>query len=277
MAEYRIPRFAWVILFSVLLSPIESASQSYYAHNGTLVIIGGGDIPDTVYSLFASGIGGRDQRVVYIPTATGDEEWIKAGKHLLKFSDRGFTDLSTVHTRDKSQADHPSNLEAVRKAKGVFIGGGDQSRLEKAYGGTRLLQELRALLDRGGVVMGTSAGATIMGSLLIGGDHRKTPHLPQEFDTGFSFLQRTAIDQHVLARNRQFDLVPVLENHPNTLGLAIDESTAAVVTPGSIQVAGKSFMLVYDPKDWERQRREWGRVYQPFRMFAPGTVWKMDR
>jgi cyanophycinase len=270
--------FHSVVLLSVLsFSAPASQAQPRYPHKGTLVIIGGGEIPDTVYSLFAARIGGKGQPVVYIPTATADEEWIKAGKHLLKFSDRGFTDLSTIHTRDKSQADLPSNLEAVRKARGVFIGGGDQSRLEKAYGGTRLLQELRALLDRGGVVMGTSAGATIMGSLLIGGDHRKTPHLPQEFDTGFSFLQCTAIDQHVLARNRQFDLVPVLENHPNTLGLAIDESTAAVVTQGSIQVVGKSFMLVYDPKDWERQRREWGRVYQPFRMFAPGTVWKMDR
>jgi cyanophycinase len=268
---------AFLLLTAFALSAHPSQAQSYYPHKGTLVIVGGGEMPDTLYSLFAARIGGRDQPMVYIPTATADDAWIKEGKHLLKFSDRGFTNLSTVHTREKAQADQSSNLEAVRKAKGVFIGGGDQSRLEKAYSGTRLLQELRALLDRGGVIMGTSAGATIMGSLLIGGDHRKTPHVPQTFDTGFSFMRRTAIDQHVLARNRQFDLVPVLENHPNTLGLAIDESTAAVVSSGSIQVVGKSFMLVFDPKDWERQRKEWGRVYQPFRMYAPGATWKMDR
>ena len=269
--------FQSVLLLTALSISVHiTQAQSRYPHKGTLVVIGGGTIPDTVYNLFAERIGGRDQPVVYIPTATADEQWIKEGKHLLKFSDRGFTNLSTVHTRDRVEADLPLNIDRIRKAKGVFLGGGDQSRLEKSYGGTRLLDELRALLDRGGVVMGTSAGASIMGSLLIGGDHRKTPHVPQSFDAGFSFMQRTAIDQHVLVRNRQFDLVPVLENHPNTLGVALDESTAAVVTPGRIDVVGKSYMLVFDPKDWERQRREWGRVYRPFMMFAQGQAFALS-
>jgi cyanophycinase len=263
--------FRSILLFTALsLSAHISQAQSRYPHKGTLVVIGGGTITDTIYNLFAERIGGKDKPVVYIPTATADEEWIREGKHLAKFSERGFTNLSTVHTRERSEADLPVHIERIRKAKGVFLGGGDQSRLEKSYGGTKLLDELKALLDRGGVIMGTSAGATIMGSLLIGGDHRKTPHVPQSFETGFSFMRRTAIDQHVLVRNRQFDLVPVLENHPNTLGIALDESTAAVVTPGNIDVVGKSYMLVFDPKDWERQRKEWGRVYRPFLMFAQG-------
>jgi cyanophycinase len=79
----------------------------------------------------------------------------------------------------------------------------------------------------------------------------------------------------VLVRNRQFDLVPVLENHPNTLGIALDEATAAVVTPGRIDVVGKSYMLVFDPQDWERQRKEWGRVYRPFLMFAQGQKYPL--
>ena len=263
--------FHSVVLLSVLsFSAPASQAQPRYPHKGMLVVIGGGTIPDTVYNLFAERIGGRDQPVAYIPTATADEQWIKEGKHLVKFSERGFTNLSTVHTRDRAEADLPVHIERIRKAKGVFIGGGDQSRLAKSYAGTKVLEELKALLDRGGVIMGTSAGASIMGSLLIGGDHRKTPHVSHTFETGFSFMSRTAIDQHVLVRNRQFDLVPVLENHPNTLGIALDESTAAVVTPGTIEVVGKSYMLVFDPKDWERQRKEWGRVYRPFLMFAQG-------
>ena len=269
--------FHSVVLLSALSFFAQtSQAQTVYPHKGTLVVIGGGTIPDTVYSLFAERIGGKDQPVVYIPTATADEQWIKEGKHLIKFSEGGFTNLSTVHTRDRAEADLPLHIESIRKAKGVFIGGGDQSRLEQSYGGTKLLEELKALLDRGGVIMGTSAGATIMGSLLIGGDHRKSPNVPQSFDTGFSFMRRTAIDQHVLVRNRQFDLVPVLENHPKTLGIALDESTAAVVTPGSIGVVGKSYMLVYDPNDWERQRREWGRVYRPFKMFAHGETFALS-
>lgn len=269
--------FRSVLLLTALsISFHTSQAQPRYPHKGTLVVIGGGTITDTIYNLFAERIGGRDQPVVYIPTATADEQWIKEGKHLVKFSERGFTNLSTVHTRDRAESDLPVHIERIRKAKGVFLGGGDQSRLEKAYGGTRLLEELKALLDRGGVIMGTSAGATIMGSLLIGGDHRKAPHVPQQFETGFSFMRRTAIDQHVLVRNRQFDLVPVLENHQNTLGIALDESTAAVVTPGTIEVVGRSYMLVFDPKDWARQRKEWGRVYRPFLMFAQGQRYELS-
>ena len=109
----------------------------------------------------------------------------------------------------------------LQQAKGVFLGGGDQENLAKVYGGTATHQALIDLLNRGGMIMGTSAGATIMGSLLIGGGHRKTPHLPSTFGEGFSFMQQTAIDQHVLVRNRQFDLVPVLENNPQVFGMAL--------------------------------------------------------
>lgn len=57
----------------------------------------------------------------------------------------------------------------LRNAKGLYFGGGDQQLIADAYAGTKLYDEFIALLNRGGVIMGTSAGATIMGSLMIGG------------------------------------------------------------------------------------------------------------
>ncbi len=125
--------------------------------------------------------------------------------------------------------------------------------------------------------MGTSAGATIMGSLMIGGDHRKAPHVSKSFGEGFSFMKQTAIDQHVLVRNRQFDLVPVLEKYPNIFGMALDESTAALVEGDSIKVVGNSYMLIFDQKDWNKQRIDWGRVYQPFKMFSSGKVYAIRK
>jgi cyanophycinase len=114
-----------------------------------------------------------------------------------------------------------------------------------------------------------------MGSLLIGGDHRKTPHVKTKFPIGLSFLKNTAIDQHVLVRNRQFDLIPVLEAHPGVLGIAIDESTAAVVSGNSLSVAGKSYVMVYDQNDWKGQLKAWGRVYRPFQMMQVGSVYDL--
>lgn len=257
-------------LICLLAITLVSRAQTDSLSKGTLIIIGGGDIPDTIFTLFAQSCGGKEQPIVVIPTATEDDEWIRSGNHLKKFSDRGFTNLSTIHTRNKNEADDPVFLEHIRKAKGIYFGGGDQQRLADAYAGTKLHQAMFDLLKRGGVIMGTSAGATIMGSLLIGGDHRKTPHIPQTFPAGLSFLQHTAIDQHVLVRNRQFDLIPVLEHNPGTFGIAIDESTAAIVSKNKISIAGKSYVMIYDPKDWKNQQETWGRVYIPFRMMKVG-------
>ena len=252
-----------------------NAQEAIFPYPGKLIIIGGGSIPDTIYHHFAASIGGRDQPIVYIPTATADEEWIHQGKHLQKFLDKGFSNLQTVHTRNRDSADMPVFLERIRKAKGVFFGGGDQSRLADAYLGTRLHQELTALLERGGTIMGTSAGASIMGSILVGGDHRKTPDRKFQLPEGLAFMKHTAIDQHVLVRNRAFDLIPVLENHPGTFGLSIDESTAAVVTKDGIRVIGRSYMMTYDPADWKTQMEKWGRILIPFRFHAPGDMYEL--
>jgi cyanophycinase len=252
-------------------------AQTHINSNGKLIIIGGGEIPDTIYTLFAAACGGKDQSIVVIPTATGDEEWIKSGGHLKKFSDRGFTKLTTIHTRERVKADDPEFIKAVNNAQGIFFGGGDQSKLAEAYAGTALHRAMFDLLNRGGVIMGTSAGATIMGSVLIGGDHRKTPHKTQQFPAGLSFMANTAIDQHVLARNRQFDLLPVLEADTSLFGMAIDESTAAVVEKGMVSVAGESYVLIYDRLDWNKQMREWGRIYIPFRMMQKGTAFDLSK
>jgi cyanophycinase len=79
----------------------------------------------------------------------------------------------------------------------------------------------------------------------------------------------------VLVRNRQFDLIPVLEAHPEVLGIAIDESTAAVVSGNSLSVAGKSYVMVYDQNDWNGQLKAWGRVYRPFHMMQEGSVYNL--
>jgi cyanophycinase len=274
MKDMKLPSRLLIALL-IVATGRATAQEGIFPYPGKLIIIGGGSIPDTIYDHFAASIGGRDQPVVYIPTATGDEDWIRQGGHLKKFLDKGFSNLETVHTRHRDSADSPVFLERIRKARGVFFGGGDQSRLADAYLGTRLHHELTALLERGGTIMGTSAGASIMGSVLVGGDHRKTPDRKFQLPEGLAFMKHTAIDQHVLVRNRAFDLIPVLENHPNTFGLSIDESTAAVVTKDGIRVIGRSYMMTYDPEDWKAQMGKWGRILIPFRFHGQGDWYEL--
>ena len=259
-----------LLLLAVFHLNAQAPSNPYFNHKGKLIIIGGGSMPDSLFEFFAAHCGGKDQPVVYIPTATSDEKYIQEGGHLVKFSSRGFTNLSTIHTRDKAKADAPENIALMRKAKGIFFGGGDQDLIAEAYGNTQLYQEMLALLDRGGVIMGTSAGATIMGALLVGGDARKdlTKNFP--FQPAFSFIQNVDIDQHVLVRNRQFDLIPVIERYPPNIGVAIDESTAIIVEAGKFKVWGLSYALLFDPLDWAQQQKDWGKVMKPFKMLGSG-------
>ena len=265
-------------LFAFLcFAPLLKAQDNpFFNYKGKLIIVGGGSMPDSLFTFFANYCGGKDQPVVYIPTATSDEEYIKTGGHLVKFTSRGFTNLSTIHTRDKAIADDPKNIALIRNAKGIFFGGGDQDLIAAAYGGTQLYKEFIALLERGGVIMGTSAGATIMGSLLVGGDARKDLTKPFPFQPAFSFVKNMAIDQHVLVRNRQFDLIPVIEKYPTHLGVGIDESTAIIVEGHQFKVWGNSYVMVYDAKDWANQKATYGKVLKPFKMMYSGQSFDLN-
>ena len=265
-------------LLALLIAQSSIAQQEVFPFKGKLIVVGGGDILDTMYNLFAKEIGGKNQPIVYIPTATDDEPWIQAGEHLVKFTSRGFTNLTTVHTRDKQKANDPVFIERIRKAKGVFIGGGDQANIANAFLGTAVHQELIALLNRGGIIMGTSAGATIMGEFMITGwEQRKAPNVLHTYPPGLAFMKNTSIDQHVLVRNRQFDLIPMMESNSNLLGLALDEATAAYVQRDSIQVIGRSYMMIYDHQDWNNQKKELGKVYRPFMMYSEGDVYRFKK
>ncbi len=252
-----------------------ASTNPYFNYKGKLIIVGGGSMPDSLFEFFAKHCGGKDQPIVYIPTATTDEQYIQEGGHLVKFTSRGFTNVATIHTRDKAKADEHKNIELLRKAKGIFFGGGDQDLIAAAYGGTQLYKEMLALLDRGGVIMGTSAGATIMGALLVGGDARKDLAKNYPFQPAFSFIQNVDIDQHVLARNRQFDLIPVIENHPTHLGVGIDESTAIIVEGNQFKVWGNSYVMVYNAKEWAKQKATWGKVVKPFIMLYSGQAYDL--
>lgn len=197
--------------------------------------------------------GGKEARVVVIPTAAGDgtftEERVK-----LEFERAGAQSVVVLHTRNRKVADSADFVAPLKTATAVWLGGGRQWRLADAYLGTQTLKEIKSVLDRGGVVGGSSAGATIQGSFLIrgaagsdgksDGDNRimESPdHL-----VGFGLLSNSAIDQHLLTRKRERDLEGVIERHPGLLGIGIDEGTAIVVTHKSFEVFGPSKVAVYD-------------------------------
>ncbi|MCH8905228.1 MAG: Type 1 glutamine amidotransferase-like domain-containing protein, partial [Bacteroidetes bacterium] len=121
--------------------------------------------------------------------------------------------------------------------------------LADAYLNTLFHEELWNVLDRGGVVGGSSAGATILGSYLVRGDTKSNLIMMGDHEEGFGLFPNTAIDQHLLTMNRQFDLLEILEKHPDLLGIGIDENTAIIVTKNEFEVIGQSYVLVHLPNN----------------------------
>jgi cyanophycinase len=112
--------------------------------------------------------------------------------------------------------------------------------------GTLTQKELFALLDRGGVIAGSSAGATIIGDYMVRGDTKTADIMMGDHEQAFAFLKKAAIDQHLLVRNREFDLIPLIEKHPDLLGIGLDEDTAIVVQGDEFEVMGRSRVAIYD-------------------------------
>jgi cyanophycinase len=152
-------------------------------------------------------------------------------------------------------------------AKAVWFGGGRQWRLVDAYKNTLTEKMLWKVLERGGVIGGTSAGATIQGSYLARGDTKNNQIMMGDHQEGFGFLKNVAIDQHVLARNRQFDMFDILKNRPELLGIGIDENTAIIVRGNQFEVKGVSYVIVYDGTFWSREGSDLKKLPDKTKLF----------
>lgn len=214
--------------------------------NGSLVIVGGAMRDQGIVERFLDLAGGRDAPIVMIPTAGGAEDYDQYWRGLRQFKEAGATNLYVLHTTSRETANTEDFVAPIKNARGVWFGGGRQWRLADSYLNTLVHDELWALLERGGVIGGSSAGATIQGSYLARGDTRTNTIMMGDHIEGMGFLQNTAIDQHLLRRNRQFDLIEIVEAHPHLLGIGIDENTAIVVRGDRFDVIGQSYVAIYD-------------------------------
>ncbi len=214
---------------------------------GAVLLAGGGNLGSEIWERFIELAGGDAARIVVIPTAAPDEDLPYGWRGIEALRSAGAEEFVLLHTRDRGKADQESFVQPIREATGVWLPGGRPWRLVDAYLDTRVHEELFALLDRGGVVGGTSAGASIQASFLMRGD-RDTNQIvfSPEYLEGFGFLERAAVDQHLLARGREADLWEVIDRYPDLLGIGLDEGTAMVVQGNRAEVIGGSQILLYD-------------------------------
>lgn len=255
--------FATLHLSGLPVSPVVQEEDTLVGPlTGSLVIVGGAMNDSAIIMKFIELAGGTEAPIVVVPTASGQED--PDPERATRFlTQMGATNVVMVHTTDPDIADRVEFVEPIKKAQGIWFGGGRQWRIVDAYGGTRSEEEFRKVLDRGGVIGGSSAGATIQGTYLARGDTKTNTIMMGDHERGFNYLKKSAIDQHLLKRNRQFDLIGIINHHPDLLGIGLDENTAIVVRGNIFEVIGGSYVAIYDHNLWKKGNESDSRPPMP--------------
>ncbi len=259
-----------------------AASQEtpeYGPAKGTLVIVGGGSTNGTgIIEKFIQLAGGPDAKFVIVPTAGGNKtsageiRVYKEEDVIAPWKRRGLKNVRMLHTHDPKVADTEEFAAPLREANAVWFDGGRQWNIVDSYMNTLTYREFHKVLERGGVIAGSSAGATIQGDYLVRGaiagpDIMMTPE--KEHEHGFNFLRKSAIDQHINTRMRWDDLIPVIKKYPNLLGIGLSEGTAIIVNGDRFEVMGAWKVAIHDNT----------RIYQPWEkpyfVLSAGDVYNM--
>ena len=260
---------AGLMLAGALATAATVEAQKVGPARGALLLAGGGAQDQEILERFIALAGGPEAPLVVIPTASGADQYHPYSGAVSSLQALGAKDVQLLHTYDPKVANTETFVRPLKAARGVWFSGGRQWRLADAYLDTEVHRQLQTLLDRGGVIGGTSAGATIQGSYLARGDTRTNTIMLGDHIQGLGFLRDVAVDQHILKRNRQFDLIEIVTAHPHLLGIGLDEDTAIVVQGDRFEVIGQSYVAIYDH---QRMIDSGGRFY----FLAPGDQFDLE-
>jgi len=214
--------------------------------HGSLVLVGGGRLPDSVLQKFLELAGGRQAPIVVLPTALPDP-LPDADHSVFALRRAGAEDVTVLTGRTRDEVESEAFVAALRRARGVWFGGGRQWRFVDAYEGTVAEKLLHEVLERGGVIGGSSAGASIQAEYLVRGNPLGNQDMMAlGYERGLGFLPGAAVDQHFTERDRFQDLARVVDRYPQLLGIGIDEATALVVEGSTGSVLGEGAVHFFD-------------------------------
>lgn len=164
------------------------------------------------------------------------------------FKELGLEKTVELYLGDREQAHDPKKLELLEGAKGVFFTGGDQLRITSQLGDTPLFERVLEVYKRGGVICGTSAGASALcTTMLVRGNGEESHRLGTlRMAPGLGLVKHMVIDQHFAERGRMGRLLGAVALNPVELGVGIDEDTAIVLNNSSFSVLGSGAVYVVD-------------------------------
>ena len=197
---------------------------------------------------FVAESGGADARIVVCATASAlGPEIVELYERL--FAKLGVAEVISARPRDRREADKQEYSDAVAWASGVFFTGGNQMKLSAAIRGTRFGDAVVQAYERGVLVGGTSAGASVVSEHMVG---YGSPGAQPKFRMvgaaqGLGLLPGVIVDQHFSQRERFGRLMNLVASSPDLLGIGLDEDTSILVTDETeLEVVGKGSVFCVD-------------------------------
>jgi cyanophycinase len=227
---------------------------------GNLFMIGGGNrSPGLIKSLVSVAHLSPQDYIVVLPMATEQPDsayyYIKA-----ELKTACNNTIANLNFTLKDTANRKW-LDSVLHARLIYITGGDQSRFMRIVLRTTIQKAILQAYSNGATVAGTSAGAAVMTSHMITGNHLRgdTSYSATfselrkdnvEIQEGLGLLTTAIVDQHFVTRSRYNRLLSALAKYPRLRCIGIDESTAIIVHGKNIKVTGERQVVVFsDPKN----------------------------
>lgn len=235
-------------------TPVVAANSS----QGKLFIIGGGErTPLLMERMLDESGADSNSYIAVLPMSS--EEPDSAFAYIRK-DISAVTDIRCVNLNfNEEDLINESKLDSLRKAKIIFITGGDQNRFMNLVRGTPIEDAIKSAYLSGSLIAGTSAGAAVMSEIMISGEENFSAEYEATYDklwksngiyqNGLGLLDRVIVDQHFVARSRHNRLLSALCDYPGRYGMGIDEETAAIIQDKTLTVAGESQVLLYYPQD----------------------------
>ena len=221
------------------------------ATSGRLLIIGGAEdrcCGAGLLERFVELTGGEHARLVLVTAASDIPDEVHADYERV-FRKLGVEDMRELRLSGRADADSDDAAASLRHATGVFLTGGDQSKLRTLVG-SRVNDLLEERLDDGLIVAGTSAGATAMGrTMILGGNGSDVSAATVRTGPGLGLVPRALIDMHFGERGRLPRLLSAVALDPDHLGLGLDENTGILVDDTGFEVLGSGVATIVDAED----------------------------
>lgn len=189
-------------------------------------------------------------RKLVVATVASQEPEALWGQYRTAFRGIGVRHVYRLDLRRREEGQSARKMRILEDAGAIFFTGGDQLRITSTLSDTPLYSRIQEIFLEGGVIAGTSAGASVLSdTMMVGGGGEESHRIKSELHLapGFGFVRDVVIDQHFAERGRIGRLLGVVGQNPRVLGLGIDENTAIDYEPQrGFRVIGAGGVTVVD-------------------------------